>query len=107
MYVPLGGFITRLTNSISNKSTHLPIPSGDYDTLLHHLADGDYSFLEIRDGRAGEVVKVTNLCGKIVLERGADKTTNLGFRCGSAVLFVLTMQGVKDTICQMKECDNE
>lgn len=106
MYIDLAGFVTRLTENISYKSRHLPIPQVDYDVLLDRLADGDYSFLEIRDGNAIEYVKVMNVCDKIVIERGAEQTRTHSFRCGTGVAFVLTMQGVQDTVCQMENCND-
>lgn len=106
MYVSLAGFVTRLTDNISWKTRYLPIEQNDYDFLLKQLADEDYSFLEIRDGNASEVVKVTNICGKIVIDRGAEKTRPLAFRCGTGIAFLLTKQGVEDMVCQMEDCDD-
>ena len=106
MYIDLAGFVTRLTDNITYKSRHLPIPQEAYDFLLEHLADGNHSFLEIRDGNAIEYVKALNVCDRIVLERGAEQTRPLSFRCGTGVSFQLTMQGVKDTVCQMEDSDD-
>lgn len=105
MYKDLAGLVTRLTSNITHKHTHLPIPQQHYNLLLDELADGDHSFLEIRDGNAIEYVKVMNICDKIVIERGAEQTRPQSFRCGIGVAFIQTMQGVKDTICQMNERD--
>lgn len=105
MYVNLAGFITRLTENISYDTRYLPIPQKDYDLLLQKLNSGDYSFLELKDGKAIEYVKIINICGKIVVNRGAELTKANYFHCGSTVSFQLTMQGVKDTVCQMEDCD--
>ena len=105
VYKPLAGFVTRLTENITYKTTYLPIDESGYQLLLDNLADDDYSFLEIRDGNAIEVVKVINFCDKIMIERGAEQTRPQSFRCGIGVAFVKTMQGVKDTVCQMNESD--
>ena len=105
VYKPLAGFVTRLTENITYKTRHLPIDESGYQLLLDNLADDDYSFLEIRDGNAIEVVKVINFCDKIMIERGAEQTRPQSFRCGIGVAFVKTMQGVKDTVCQMNESD--
>lgn len=105
MYKDLAGVFTRLTGNITHKTQYLPVPPEDHAFLLEHLADGDYSFLELRDGNAVEYVKVINICGKIVIERGAIGTKALAFRCGSGVSFQLTMQGVQATVCQMEDCD--
>ena len=102
MYIPLAGFVARLTENISWKTRHLPIEQNNHDFLLGQLADEDYSFLEIRDGNAIEIVKVLNVCDKIVIERGAEQTRPLAFRCGTGVAFTITMQGVMDTVCQME-----
>jgi len=104
MYIPLAGFATKLTKSVSPTTNYLPIPQANYQILLDNLADGDYSYLMFREGNTIEIVKITNNCGKIVLVRGAEKTHARAFRCGVGVAFVLTAQGVKDTICQMQEC---
>lgn len=104
-YIPLAGFVARLTENITYKTRHLPIGEVSYQILLDNLADDDYSFLEIRDGNAIEYVKVMNICDKIVIERGAEQTRPQSFRCGIGVAFIQTMQGVKDTICQMNESD--
>ena len=104
-YIPLAGFVARLTDNISYKTRYLPIDDDNHQLLLDVLADGDYSFLEIRDGNAIEVVKVVSVCDKIMIERGAEQTRPQSFRCGIGVAFVQTMQGVKDTVCQMTEKD--
>lgn len=105
VYKPLAGFVTRLTENITYKTAYLPIDEASYQILLETLAEGDYSFLEIRDGNAIEVVKVINFCDKIAIERGQELTKPLSFRCGIGVAFVQTMQSVKDTICQMEHCE--
>lgn len=104
-YIPLAGFVTRLTENINHKQAYFPVEQKDYNMLLDKLADGDYSFLEIRDGNAIEVVKVINLCDTIIIERGEERTKRKAFRCGVGVAFIQTMQGVKDTVCQMEHCD--
>lgn len=104
VYKPLAGFVTRLTENITYKTAYLPIDEVSYQILLDNLADDDYSFLEIRDGYAIEIVKVINVCDKIMIARGAEQTRPQSFRCGIGVAFIQTMQGVKDTICQMEEC---
>lgn len=105
MYIPLAGFVTRLTDNITYKTRYLPVSQADYDYLLDKLADDDHSFLEIRDGNAIEVVKVINVCDRIMIERGAEQTRPQSFRCGIGVAFTQTMQSVKDTICQMEHCE--
>lgn len=105
MYVPLAGFVARLTENISWKTRYLPIEQHKYDLLIEQLDDGDHSFIAIREGNAIEIVKVINVCGKIVLERGVEQTRPLAFRCGTRVEFILIMQGVKDTVCQMETCN--
>lgn len=105
MYIAIGGFVARLTENISWKTCYLPIERKKYEFLLDQLDDEDYSFLEIRDGRAIEIVKVINICGKLVLERAAEGTRPLAFRCGTSVAFTMTMQGVMDTVCQMESCN--
>lgn len=105
MYIELAGFYTRLTKNITAKTRNLPIADEDELILLEHLKDGDHTFLEIRDGNAIEVVKLMNVCDKLVLERGAERTKPQAFRCGVGISFVMTMQGVKDTVCQMEECE--
>lgn len=104
-YIPLAGFVARLQGGILPSTRHLPLSEAAYQTLLDTLGDGGYSFLEIRDGNAAEVVKVRNVCGKIVIDRGAEETSPLAFRCGIGVAFTLTAQGVKDAVCQMNGGD--
>lgn len=105
MYVDLAGFYSRLTKNITAKTRSLHIDDEDELILLEHLKDGDHTFFEIRDGNAIEIVKLTNICDKLVLERGVEKTNPLAFRCGVGISFTLTMQGVKDTVCQMGDCE--
>lgn len=105
MYINLAGFTTKLTENMAYDTRYLPIPKGDYEFLLKNISSDDYSYLEIRDGNAIEYVKVTNICGKIVVDRGAEFTKINSFRCGTAVSFQLTMQGVKDMVCQMEDCN--
>lgn len=107
MYINLAGFAARLSDNITEKSRHLPLATEDYNFLLGQLDDGDHSFLEIRDGNTIEVVRVTNTCDAIVIDRGAEQTRPMAFRCGTGVLFTLTMQGVKDMVCQMTDVDCE
>lgn len=107
MYIPLAGIETKLINNLSSKAIYLPIPQEIEDKLLEHLNGGDYSHLIIRDGKAVEYVKLKNVCGKLVIVRGIDKTKPLGFRCGSSVAYILTKQGVEDMVCQMQECPKE
>lgn len=104
MYKPLAGFVTRLIDNLSARDRHLPISDYYYDWLLDELEDGDYSFLELRDGNGSEVVKVKNWCNSLVIDRGMELTKPLAFRCGIGVSFIMTEQGVKDTVCQMTEC---
>lgn len=106
MYISLAGFHTHLVDYITYTSRHLPITQAAHNFLLGQLADGDYSFLEIRDGNAIEFVKVMNICDRIVIERGAEKTHATAFRCGTGIAFGLTMQGVIDMVCQMEKCDD-
>lgn len=105
MYVSLAGFESVLTENISYKTNYLPIKKQDYDFLIDQLADGDYSFLQIQDGRAVEYVKVRNICDRIMIERGAEQTRTHSFKCGTPIAFVLTMRSIQDTICQMEQCD--
>lgn len=105
MYMNLAGFASRLTGNITDKTRHLPLPNEDYMWLLSQLDDGDHSYLEIRDGNTIEVVQVTNTCDALVIDRGVEQTRPMSFRCGTGVLFTLTMQGVKDMICQMTDED--
>lgn len=104
MYKPLAGFITRLTANLTTTQRYLPIPHKMHDRLVTALGDGGYSYLEIREGNTVEVVKVMNLCGKIQISRGDEGTKVTAFRCGVSVSFSLTMQGVKDMVCQMESC---
>lgn len=105
MYIPLAGFTTHLIGNISWKTRYVPIPQDDYDFLIEQLADEDYSFLEVKDGNAIEIVKVINICDKLVIDRGVEQTRPLSFRCGTKIAFIMTMQGVKDTVCQMETCN--
>lgn len=104
MYIPLMGFVSKLNTHITPKTRYLPIPDDDLEMLLMDLADEDYTFFSITDGKVVEVVKVSSLCGKIVLDRGAEDTEPLVLRCGSVVAFIGTKTGVEDTVCQMESC---
>lgn len=104
MYVPLDGFVTKLTDNITYKTRYLPVAPDVYDELLHHLADGDHTFMQLKDGKAIEVVKLHNVCDRLVMDRAAELTRPTSFPCGATVMFVLTEQGVKDAVCQMEEC---
>lgn len=107
MYISIAGFASRLALNITETSRHLPLPKAAYEDLIGLLDDGDYSFLEIRDGNTIEVVKVRNVCDALVIDRGAEKTRPMSFRCGTGVAFTLTMQGVMDMACQMTDEDCE
>lgn len=106
MYVDLAGFATRLTDNLSWKAPFFSIPEEDYEHLLDWLEDEDYSFLQIRDGNAIEVVRVINVCDRIVIQRGAELTRPLAFRCGAHVSFVITKTGIEDKVCQMDNCED-
>lgn len=105
MYKDMMGFITTLTDNLSKKQRSLPIHEDKYEELLDYLDDGDYTFMRIQQGRAIEYVKVTNVCDKLVLDRGAEETTPLWFACGSSIEFALTKTGIERTICQMETCE--
>lgn len=107
MYVPLFGFQTHLTATLPETSRGLPIPETAYQHLLSRLDDGDWSYLELREGRTSEVVRVRNQCGKLVLDRGVECTAARCQRCGVGVFFVMTAQGVRDAVCQMTDKDCE
>lgn len=104
MYQPLAGFFTALVRGLSVDAVHLPITADKYRWLAHRLTD-HHSYLLLQDGRAVEVVKVRGVCGKLVLDRAAERTVAKPFPCGAAVLFVPTMQGVRDMVCEMKDCE--
>lgn len=104
MYVNLGGFVTRLNANLAVDDRHLPIPAEAAAFIRQHLKDSDHTFLELRDGKAIEFVKITNVCGKLVIDRGVEQTKATAFRCGTGISFQLTMQAIKDTICQLEGC---
>lgn len=107
MYIPLFGFQTHLREGLPVDGRHLPIPETAYQHLLLRLDDGDWSYLELREGRVSEVVRVHNVCGKLVIDRGVECTAPRCQRCGIGVFFVMTAQGVRDAVCQMTDKDCE
>lgn len=105
-YIPLAGFYTRLVDNLRDYEIYLPLSDEDYDFLYRYLEEDDtYSYLEIRDGKAIEIVKIYNYCGHIYMERGIDCTKPLSFRCGVSVRFILTKSSIENLICQLEEDD--
>lgn len=107
MFVSAPWFHAELEKDFKIGNSFLPIDKDARKKLLDALGDGNFTYLSIHDGLAVEVVKATNVCGRLVLTRGAERTRALSFRCGTPVNFILTMDGVKKIVCQMESCDGD
>ena len=113
MFVEIDGFISILDKELSPSDRFIPFKNpypyfeDEYEYLLSKLEDGDWTYLEIRDGNAIEIVRLENICEVLILDRGQEGTKPLAFKCGSIITFALTEQGVKDLICQMEDKDCE
>ena len=100
-------FNAALLQRLDKADRALPLSTSDEDRLKAALKENDHTWLTIRDEVSTEIVRVTNTCGGLVLDRGEDGTEARNFPKGSCVRWEMTPAVVKDLICTHNCCDDE
>lgn len=99
-------FNAALNSRLDKADRALPLHTQDTDRLKAALAEDDYTWLVIRDEVGSEIVKVTNTCGGLVIDRGEDGTEPLNFPKGSCVRWEMVPATVRELICTHDCCDD-
>lgn len=84
---------------------YLPISAADLARLTAELGEDDSAYLTLRDPVGAEIVKVTNTCGGLVVDRGQDGTAALNFPRGSCIRWEMTPAEVRELICTHDCCE--
>lgn len=103
-YEHYAGFMSNLTDKLSDIDTDLPIHSQHLALLTQRLDGNKYTYLKLTDGTKIEYIKVSNRSGRIYIERGKELTQASTFPVGTCVKWELTPSAVRDIICQMPCC---
>lgn len=104
LYEPYAGFMSNLTDKLADVDTDLPIHKQHIAGLLGRITSGKYTYLKLLDGTNVEYIKVSNLSGALVVERGLELTEPKTFPVGTCIKWELTPTAIRDIICQMECC---
>ncbi|HCL7555077.1 TPA: hypothetical protein N2X54_002088 [Escherichia coli] len=99
-------FTAALSSRLDKTDRALPLNAQDINRLKAALAEDDYTWLVIRDDVGSEIIKVTNTCGGLVIDRGEDGTEPLNFPKGSCVRWEMVPATVRELICTHDCCDD-
>lgn len=100
-------FSASLNARLDKADRTLPLNKADSDRLMAAMEEDDYAYLVIRDPVGAEIVKVTNTCGGLLVDRGQDGTDAMNFPKGSCVRHEMTPAVVKDLICNYNCCEGD
>lgn len=103
-YVHLAGFISNLTEKLTDNDRDLPIHEQHLAFIRQRVQPGQYTYLKLLDGTVVEYIMVSNTGGAISIDRGKELTTPATFPVGTCVKWELTPEAVRDIICQMECC---
>lgn len=101
-YTP--AFSVNTTAVLADIDTDLPIADDKIAILLAAVPEGSHTYLRVTDGFNTEVLKVSNIYGKITTERGQELTSAHTFPTGSVIEHVMTPSAIRDIVCQMECC---
>lgn len=104
IYEQYAGFISNLIAKLGDNDKDLPIYEEHIALLKNRLANDKYTYLKILDGTNIEYIKVSNVNGSLVIERGYELTSPKTFPVGSCVKWEITPTAVRDIVCQMSCC---
>lgn len=103
-YEQHAGFISNLTEKLGDNDHDLPIFEEHLAMLKKRLNKNKYTFLKLIDGTHVEYIKVSDVNGSLMIERGLELTKPRTFPKGSCVKWELTPTAVRDIVCQMPCC---
>lgn len=103
-------FTARLDEVMQKDDRALPLLPGALNDLKALLSDdGDYTFASIRSDAKYEAVKIMNVDGLLVVDRGIEGTEPLRHPYGSCITLVqpALIAVVKDLICSYDCCSDK
>lgn len=111
-FVALDGLTGKLTDTlVASNSFFTANPSFVHSLETSLATDGDYSFLSIIGKTGGyEIVKVTNVDGELILDRGEGNTTAINAAIGSCIKFetstvvlaeMIANGGIEPPVCEI------
>ncbi len=103
-------FSAVLAKNLQPSDVHLPVGTTARADLLALLSEPDaFTLMAIRGDTQYEVVKVRNVDGELVLERGAGNTTPVSHHCGSCLISItpLMAEAMKEFICNYNCCEGD
>lgn len=103
-YAPVVSFSVNTVVKLSDIDTDAPIADDKLAVLLSSVPVGAHTYLSICDGVNTEIVKASNVYGKIVFERGQELTSAHTFPVGSVIEHVMTPSAIREIVCQMDCC---
>lgn len=103
-YVAAIDFSVNTVVKLADIDTDIPIADDKLAILLSKIPEGAHTYLSIYDGTNTEVVKASNVYGKISLERGQELTESHTFPIGSVIEHVMTPTAIREIVCQMDCC---
>lgn len=101
----MSGYSGKLTAVLESTDRVLPINNAS-DILARLTDDGDFTTVLIQDTVGYEVVKVINHRGSLAIDRGLSGTKAKRFPVGSCVMFAVTDEFLKATVCETDCCEN-
>lgn len=103
-YVAAVAFSVNTTDKLSDIDTDMPIADDKLALLLTAVPEGSHTYLSVCDGFNTEVIKASNIYGKISIERGQELTNAHTFPIGSVIEHVMTPSAIREIVCQMECC---
>lgn len=98
-------FVAQLSSPLEKGARYLPLSASDEAGLKAILPEGDYTYLTLTDPVGSEIVKVTNTCDTLLVDRGQDGTEDRKFPRGTCVKFSVSPAVVKELICTHDCCE--
>lgn len=103
-YVSVIDFSVNTVVKLADIDTDIPVADDKLAILLAKIPAGSHTYLSVYDGVNTEVVKASNVYGKIFLERGQELTESHTFPIGSVIEHVMTPTAIREIVCQMDCC---
>lgn len=100
-------FSALLNNVLTADAQYLPISNTDYSKLLALIPEDEFAYLTIKDNLNKEVIKVTNQCGTLLVERGQGATTAKKFPNKSCIFFEMSEPVIDWKICNLNCCEGD
>ena len=103
-YTALVSFSVNTTGKLADIDTDLPIADDKLSIMLTNLPEGAHTYLSVCDGFNTEIIKATNMYGRINVERGQELTEARTFPVGSVIEYIMTPTAIREIVCQMDCC---